>query len=154
MQPWGLKCHRMNLVRELVKAELMSIEKAREKYLNVGQSSAETRQIYKEKYVKMLSELEFQRKAQEMQMKQQQELQNQMMQQQQGGGGMVPPGAGQGMPQMPPDGMMQPPPGGGGQPGDMMEGMSGIPGEMPMQMPQQLPGQNPEEGMPPMEGGI
>ena len=142
------------IAMELVKAELMSIEKAREKYLNVGQSSAETRQIYKEKYVKMLSELEFQRKAQEMQMKQQQELQNQMMQQQQGGGGMVPPGAGQGMPQMPPDGMMQPPPGGGGQPGDMMEGMSGIPGEMPMQMPQQLPGQNPEEGMPPMEGGI
>lgn len=135
------------IAMEVVKSGLLSIERSRERYLNVGQSDDETRQIYKEKYVDFLANLEFQRKAQEAQM--QQQMQQQQMMQGMGQPGMMPPqGQPQEQPQIPPEMMGQMPP------DQMMEGMSGIPGGMPAQMPQQPPGMNPEEGLPPMEGGI
>lgn len=152
------------IAMEVVKSGLLSIERSRERYLNVGQSDQETKQIYKEKYVDFLANLEFQKKAQEAQMQQQME-QQQMMQQQQGMGqpGMPPQGMppeqmqGQMQGQIPPEMMAQMQAQQGQMPpgqDQMMEGMAGVPGGMPMQMPQQLPGQNPEEGMPPMEGGM
>lgn len=144
------------IAMEVVKNGLLSIERARERYLNIGQSDNETRQIYKEKYVDFLANLEFQRKAQEAQM--QQQMQQQQMMQGQQGQMMPPQGPPQGMPpemmgQMPP----QMPPGMEGQmpPDQMMEGMGGIPGGMPQQMPEQPPGMNPEEGLPPeLQGGM
>lgn len=160
------------IAMEVVKNGLLSIERARERYLNIGQSDSETRQIYKEKYVDFLANLEFQRKAQEAQMQQQMQ-QQQMMQQ--GQPGMMPQQftpdqttlnklsrAGIEYPQqMTPDMMAQlaqmqgqlglP---NGMPPDQMMEGMGGIPGGMPAQMPQQ-PGMNPEEGLPPeLQGGM
>jgi hypothetical protein len=146
------------IAMEVVKNGLLSIERARERYLNIGQSDDETKQIYKEKYVDFLANLEFQKKAQEAQMQQQQQMQQQMMQGQQG---MMPPGMPPQQWQMPPQMMgqqppMMPPTGPEGMPPDqMMEGMSGVPGGMPMQQPQQPPGMNPEEGLPPeLQGGV
>ena len=145
------------IAMEVVKSGMLSIERARERYLNIGQSDDETKQIYKEKYIDFLAQMEFQKKAQEAQMQQQMQ-QQQMMQAQQG---MMPPGMQPQQGQMPPEMMgqqppMMPPTGPEGMPPDqMMEGMGGIPGGMPQQMPEQPPGMNPEEGLPPeLQGGI
>ena len=150
---------------QLVQAELVSKERARERYLNIGQSDTETRQIYKEKYVEFLAQLEFQKKQQEAQMQMQQQMQQGMQGLPPGQGqipgqmppGQMPPGQGQPTPEqmaqlqqmMAQQGQMQ------GNPDQaMMEGMGATPGQ-PAQMPEQVPGQNPEEGIPPeMMGGM
>jgi len=134
------------IAMELTEKGMVSKERAREKYLHIGQSDDEERQILREKFTAFLADTQFQMKAQEIQ----QQMQAQMMQQQQQMQGMGQPG----MPpqgQVPPEMMAQMQ--GMGTEG-MMPGMNSAQEGLPMGQPQ-MPGQNPEEMLPPeMQGGI
>jgi len=141
------------IAMEVVKSGLVSKERARDKYLGIGQSDDEDRQIWNERYMDTLSQAEFQKKVMEMQMQaqEQQGLPPEMLQ---GQPGQMPP-------QMSPEIMAQlqqmKAQQMGQQPGmnpEMMAGMQSAQEGLPMQMPMQ-PGMNPEEGLPPeMMGGM
>lgn len=140
---------------EVTRAGLVSKERARDRYLGIGQSDEEDKQILKENYVNQIAQMQFQMKAQQMAMQQQgmaqQGVPPEMMGQMQPGmQGQMPPQQGQ----MPPDMMaqlaqMQ------GQPPMDMAGMQSAQEGLPMQQPMGQPGSNPEEGLPPeLQGGM